>query len=57
MCLVGDKTLTGKKAAVHGSLLMESGSRYRFADFYTFNSFVGTTIRSLTFYVIELKDH
>lgn len=57
MCLVGDKTLTGKKAAVHGSLLMESGSRYSFADFYTFNSFVGTTIRSLTFYVIELKDH
>lgn len=47
----------GRESAVHGSLLMESGSRYRFADFYTFNSPGGKTIRSLTSYVIELKEH
>lgn len=42
----------GKQAAVHGEMRMVDGSRYGFADFYTFKSAGSTQILNLVSYVV-----
>ncbi|MFM1877979.1 MAG: hypothetical protein RLZZ241_845 [Bacteroidota bacterium] len=42
----------GKQAAVHGEMGMTDGSRYGFADFYTFKSAGSTQILDLVSYVV-----
>lgn len=45
----------GREAAVQGELLLNDGSRYSFADIYTFKNAKGTEISRLVSHVIKLE--
>ena len=44
----------GKEAAVHGSMTMDDGKQYRFADLYIFKSAGSNMLKSLTSYVMQV---
>lgn len=46
----------GKQGAVNGILTRSDGKKYAFADFYEFKNAKGTLIKSITTYMIPLKD-
>lgn len=46
----------GKQGAVNGILIREDGTKYAFADFYEFSNAKGSKIKSITTYMISLKD-
>lgn len=55
--LILDQILShGKEGAANGVLEMESGKVYAFADFYCFTSAKGEKIKSITSYLVELKE-
>ncbi len=43
----------GKEAAVNGEMIMEDGNVYGFSDFYEFTSAKGSSVKTITSYVIE----
>jgi hypothetical protein len=45
----------GKAGAADGKIKMENGRTFGFCDVFEFNGAKGTSIRSITSYVIELK--
>ena len=52
--LVIDKIIThGREAAVSGTMVMQDGRRFSFADIYTFRGAKGDMIYALVSYVVE----
>jgi len=53
--LIFDNIIThGKEAAVSGSIIMNDGKKYSFADIYVFESTGKTIIKSITSYIINI---
>ena len=46
----------GREAAVSGTMTMEDGKRFSFADIYTFRGAKGDRIAALTSYVVETTE-
>jgi hypothetical protein len=44
----------GKEGATNGIFKMQNGKKYAFSDFYLFKGATGSTIKSITSYVIEI---
>ena len=55
--LVIDKIIThGREAAVSGTMVMQDGRRFSFADIYSFRGAKGDRIAALTSYVVETTE-
>ncbi len=44
----------GKEGAVQGTMLMETGQKFGFADFYEFSSAKGDKVKSIKSYIVQL---
>ena len=55
--LIIDRIVThGREAAASGTLVMENGRRYAFADMYTFRGAKGDKIAAMTSFVVDITD-
>jgi hypothetical protein len=46
----------GREASVHGEMSMENGHHYGFSDFYVFTSPKASKVKSITSFVIQIKE-
>lgn len=46
----------GKEAAINGEMKMQDGKTYGFSDFYEFTNAKASKVKSITSYVLELKN-
>lgn len=44
----------GKEGAANGIMKMQNGKKYAFSNFYQFSTAKGTTVKSITSYVVEI---